>query len=369
VDRGPYWLRGFPDRWRLFEAEWGRDAAAGAIGPVQTPFVGRERERADLRRAVEDARVGHGSFVLVSSEAAAGPGARHLRPERGQPVLRRGDLPAPGRVGGALRRPGPVPGRPARRGPRRPLECPHGRRGAAGPAVRGHPAGAGRGRRPGPGVRAGPGRAGGRRPWRRPARRLQRGRAGPADHALQERVVQLHLHPRADPPDPARRRLDRPRGRPRLPPGPGRGGAGRAARALPAHGRRPGDGHGRLRRGRRPLRPGRRPAGTPAGRPGGGPGRPGRAGRAPGHGPAQPGPLGRGAQGDGRGAAAVRGPRAHRRPGAALRPDVLPARLGGLAGVLQLQTIHHMAWVELADGWRPASGRPRSTRPRASCGS
>ncbi|MGH2815794.1 MAG: ATP-binding protein, partial [Actinomycetota bacterium] len=72
VDRGLYWLRGFPDRWRLYEVEWGRDAAGGAIGPVQTPFIGRDRERADLRRAFEDARVGHGSFVLVSGEAGVG---------------------------------------------------------------------------------------------------------------------------------------------------------------------------------------------------------------------------------------------------------------------------------------------------------
>jgi hypothetical protein len=36
VDRGLYWLRGFPDRWRLYEVEWGRDAT-GTVGPVRTP--------------------------------------------------------------------------------------------------------------------------------------------------------------------------------------------------------------------------------------------------------------------------------------------------------------------------------------------
>lgn len=76
VDRGLFWLKGFPDRWRLHEVEWWDE---GALSPVPSsvpadapPFVEREAERADLRRAVHAALGGEGSLVLVGGEAGVG---------------------------------------------------------------------------------------------------------------------------------------------------------------------------------------------------------------------------------------------------------------------------------------------------------
>jgi adenylate cyclase len=57
VDRGLFWLKGFKDRWRLYEVAWG-----GLHGPREeqgrTPYVGREEERADLGRYVDGALAG-----------------------------------------------------------------------------------------------------------------------------------------------------------------------------------------------------------------------------------------------------------------------------------------------------------------------
>ena len=69
-DRGLFWLKGFPERWRLYELEWGDGAAAPAVG--LGPLVERESDLADLRRSVEDALGGHGGLVLISGEAGAG---------------------------------------------------------------------------------------------------------------------------------------------------------------------------------------------------------------------------------------------------------------------------------------------------------
>ena len=76
LDRGPFWLKGFPERWRLYEVLWhGDKISTAAVLPhvgKQTPFVGRESERADLRRYLDAARGGHGSLVMIGGEPGAG---------------------------------------------------------------------------------------------------------------------------------------------------------------------------------------------------------------------------------------------------------------------------------------------------------
>ncbi|MFL5738162.1 MAG: ATP-binding protein, partial [Actinomycetota bacterium] len=74
-DLGLFWLKGFPERWRLYEVEWRTDTGAPA-GPAvpagHAPMVERETERAELRRAVDDARSGRGSLLLIGGEAGIG---------------------------------------------------------------------------------------------------------------------------------------------------------------------------------------------------------------------------------------------------------------------------------------------------------
>jgi class 3 adenylate cyclase/tetratricopeptide (TPR) repeat protein len=75
VDLGLFWLRGFPERWRLYEVAW-NGASAGVSPHAEqarlTPSVEREAERASLRRLLDDALSGHGRLALVAGEAGIG---------------------------------------------------------------------------------------------------------------------------------------------------------------------------------------------------------------------------------------------------------------------------------------------------------
>ncbi len=75
ADRGLFWLKGFPDRWRLYEALW-RDREPPGPGPLppaqRSPFVGRDDEYADLRRCLDRAEIGEGDVVLIGGEPGVG---------------------------------------------------------------------------------------------------------------------------------------------------------------------------------------------------------------------------------------------------------------------------------------------------------
>jgi tetratricopeptide (TPR) repeat protein len=76
LDLGLFWLRGFPERWRLYEVAW-NDTSVGVVRPSAaaarlTPYVGREAERASLRRLLDDTLVGHGRLALVAGEPGVG---------------------------------------------------------------------------------------------------------------------------------------------------------------------------------------------------------------------------------------------------------------------------------------------------------
>jgi class 3 adenylate cyclase/tetratricopeptide (TPR) repeat protein len=75
LDVGLFWLRGFPERWRLYEVSWD-DTSAGArttaVSAGLTPFVEREAERTILRRLVDEALDGGGGLALVAGEPGLG---------------------------------------------------------------------------------------------------------------------------------------------------------------------------------------------------------------------------------------------------------------------------------------------------------
>jgi class 3 adenylate cyclase/tetratricopeptide (TPR) repeat protein len=71
-------LKGFPERWRLWEVTWRSEAEAVAAaagepsGTGRTPYVGRSEERALLGRAVSRAVAGSGGVALIAGEAGLG---------------------------------------------------------------------------------------------------------------------------------------------------------------------------------------------------------------------------------------------------------------------------------------------------------
>jgi class 3 adenylate cyclase/tetratricopeptide (TPR) repeat protein len=91
LDSGLFWLRGFPESWRLYEVSWNDTAASGRLSAAParlTPFVERDAERATLRRLVDDALAGDGRLGLVAGEP--GVGKSRLIAEIGEEAQARG---------------------------------------------------------------------------------------------------------------------------------------------------------------------------------------------------------------------------------------------------------------------------------------
>ena len=76
VDRGRrFRLKGFPERWRLYEVDWRNARVRVGAAPIlvdRTPFVGREMELSNLRRLLNEAIRGSGTLVMVAGEAGIG---------------------------------------------------------------------------------------------------------------------------------------------------------------------------------------------------------------------------------------------------------------------------------------------------------
>ena len=95
VDRGLFWLKGFPERWRLHEVIGGEEGADPGAAAGRTEYVGRDEELADLRRALAAADGGRGGIVLVGGEP--GVGKTRLAEEIVALARRRGMLAFTGR--------------------------------------------------------------------------------------------------------------------------------------------------------------------------------------------------------------------------------------------------------------------------------
>jgi hypothetical protein len=74
VDSGLFWLKGFPERWRLYHVSWRmtKPVPRGTATSRSTPLVERDSERANLRRAVAEALAGHGRLALIAGGGRVG---------------------------------------------------------------------------------------------------------------------------------------------------------------------------------------------------------------------------------------------------------------------------------------------------------
>jgi len=71
--RGRVALKGFPERWRLYRIVPANAARTTPVPPGDpTPFVGREVERAELRRLMDRAAAGQGGLVMIGGEPGVG---------------------------------------------------------------------------------------------------------------------------------------------------------------------------------------------------------------------------------------------------------------------------------------------------------
>jgi class 3 adenylate cyclase/tetratricopeptide (TPR) repeat protein len=95
ADRGSFTLPGFPERRQLHEVVWKGQGGARVSTRERTRFVGRAKERAELRRFLEAAEAGTGSVILVGGEP--GVGKTRLVEEMIAEATVRGMLTLPGR--------------------------------------------------------------------------------------------------------------------------------------------------------------------------------------------------------------------------------------------------------------------------------
>lgn len=70
-ERGRFRLKGFDERWRLFEVVW-REETPTRVRFERTPFVARKEERTELRAFLDRLEKGLGSLVLIGGEPGVG---------------------------------------------------------------------------------------------------------------------------------------------------------------------------------------------------------------------------------------------------------------------------------------------------------